>query len=291
MMMETIVLERLTRVAPFGVRFWDPVLNHAITDGLSVTAYPFDNSARRSALTPNRSGVHVLHHAPGLEAFTFGAGDEPFWENLPPVRRFVIEVTDTQRRFHPAAFIAALPIRGLFGWDDPSTSPRSTFQPLVPLYSALSRSVPQGMAVMRTELWDARNDGPAAWAVVETQIERQGPLRAVADERGRVAAIFPYPEPVLGSVASPLRSPPGDGSRPLTEQTWPVQFRVFYSPRIPASRFLPLDDVLSQAPATVLASLSPPLPLPELRLAFGKELIVKSQLRSELLVIPAGSPV
>jgi hypothetical protein len=49
--------------------------------------------------------------------------------------------------------------------------------------------------------------------------------------------------------------------------------------------------VLSQAPATVLFSLSPPLPLPEFRLAFGKELIVKSQLRSELLVIPAESPV
>jgi hypothetical protein len=57
-----------------------------------------------SAAVPNRSGVYVLHQAPGLEAFAFGAGDDVFWDNLLALRPFIIEVSDLQRRFQPLAF-------------------------------------------------------------------------------------------------------------------------------------------------------------------------------------------
>ena len=286
-----IVLERLTCVALFGVRFWDAVSTRTVSDDLSVSASLPNNSTRRFALTPNRSGVYVLHHAPGLEAFEYGAGDEAFWENLPPLRPFVIEVNDLQRRFHPMAFTVKLPNRGIFGWEALSASPRASVLPAVPLYSTPTRTVPGGMAVVRADLWDARENSPAAWAVVEVQSESQAPICALADENGRVAVIFPYPEPLPGSMSSPPGSPLAGGPRQLTDQTWPIHLRVFYSPHIPTPRIPSLEDVLNQAPATLLATLSPPVPLSEVRLAFSQELIVKSQFRSELLVIPAGSPL
>jgi hypothetical protein len=286
-----VVLERLTRVAPFGVHFWDAVSNRTVSDDLSVSACLPDNSSRQFALTPNRSGVYVLHHAPGLETFERAAGDEVFWQNLPPPRPFVIEVSDLQRRFLPMAFTVALPIRGIVGWQDANASPRGAMQPGLPLYSAPTRAVPGGMAVVRADLWDVQNDRPAAWAMVETQSEEQPPMRAMADEKGRVAVIFPYPEPLPGSLSSPLGSPPGGGPKLLTEQTWSLRLRVFYSPRTPIAGVPALEDVLNQAPATAVDVVSPPVPLLEVRLAFGKELIVKSQSRSELLVIPAGSPL
>ncbi|HXG21995.1 MAG TPA: hypothetical protein VNN62_23320 [Methylomirabilota bacterium] len=291
MMTLPLIIERLTRVAPFGVRFWDAVSHRFVSDDLFVTAYLPNHPARRYSATPNRSGVYVLHHVPGLETFEYGAGDDAFWANLPPPRLFVVEVNDLQRRFHPMAFTAALPSRGIFGGEDPAASPRTAVQSAVPLYSAPARTVPGGMAVVRAHLWDGLDDSPAAWALVEAQSEGQTPIRAVADEQGRVAVFFPYPEPPPRSLASPLGSPPGGEPRLLAEQTWPLRLRVFYSPRKPPPPVPLLEDVLHQTPATPLSSLSPLAPLPEVRLAFGQELIVKSQFRSELLVIPLGSPL
>jgi hypothetical protein len=288
---DALVIERLTRVAPFGVRFYDTVSNRMVSNDLSVTAYLPHDPSRRCSATPNRSGVYVLHHAPGLESFAFGAGDDAFWQNLPPRRSFVIEVSDLQRRFLPMAFTVALPARGIFQWQEPGMSPVAPPQAAVPLYSAPTRAVPDGMAVIRADLWDGRDDGPASWAVIETQSDGQAAIRAVADGRGRVAVIFPYPEPLPGSVSSPPGAPPGGGPRLFMEETWPVRLRVFYSPRKPAAQVPALEEVLNQTPATILNALSPPVALPELRVAFGKELIVKSQFRSELLVIPAGSPL
>ena len=286
-----IVLERLTRVAPFGVRFWDAVTNRVVSDDLSVTAYLPGDPSRRFAAMPNRSGVYVLHHAPGLSAFTFGVGDEAFWSNQSPPRSFVIEVNDVQGRFQPMAFTAALPRQGIFAWEEPHTSPPRSVQPAVPLYSAPTRTVPGGMAVVRADLWDAANDRPAAWAIVEAWSESQVLTHAMADAQGRVAMIFPYPEAQSGSLSSPLGSPLGGGPRLLSDQTWPLRFGVFYSPRTPTPRAPFLEEVSQQAPVTLLETLSPPTPLPEIHLTFGKELIMKSQFRSELLVLPMGSPL
>jgi hypothetical protein len=291
MTMPPLIIERLTRVAPFGVRFWDAVSHRFVSEDLFVTAYLPNHPARRYPATPNRSGVYVLHHVPGLATFEYGAGDDAFWANLPPPRPFVVEVNDLQRRFHPIAFTAALPSRGIFRWEDSAASPRAAVQPAVPLFSAPARTVPGGMAVVRAHLWDAVDDSPAAWAMVEVQSEGQAPIRAVADEQGRVAVIFPYPEPPSRSLTSPLGSPLGSEPRLLMEQIWSLRLQVFYSPRKPPPPVPLLEDVLHQAPATPLSSLSPLAPLPEVRLVFGQELIVKSQFRSGLLVIPAGSPL
>src|SRR2546428_6671092 len=94
-------LERLSILAPLGIRFWDAVTNSIIADGLRVTAYPLSNPARRVQGFPNRSGVYVLQNLPGMRDIEHGAGDAEFWTNLPPRRPFVVEVVDNSRRFQP----------------------------------------------------------------------------------------------------------------------------------------------------------------------------------------------
>ncbi|HEY3301942.1 MAG TPA: hypothetical protein VGL70_00250 [Candidatus Binatia bacterium] len=286
------VLERISLVAPLGVRFWDGVSGHAVSEGLTVRAHPKGNPARSIFGFPNRSGTYVLTHVPGLSDIEQCAGDKDFWENPPPkLRPFVVEVTDNEGRFQPFAFTANLPVRGLFAWEErPMGSPLAPVARGVPLFSAPARSAPGGMAVIRADLWDLRADQPAPWALLEARMAGQPPVRGLADRQGRVALIFPYPEPLHSSVTSPPGSPPGSERRPLFEQTWPIQLHAFYSPGRPSPRIPQLDHVLNQAPATVVSSPSPPIPLTEVSLQFGKELIVKSQSKSALLIIPAGSP-
>ena len=71
-------------VAPLGVRFRDVVTDTLVGDGLSVTVYPAAAPARRVTAQANRSGVYVVHHAPGLRAFEQGAGDSAFWADAAP---------------------------------------------------------------------------------------------------------------------------------------------------------------------------------------------------------------
>jgi hypothetical protein len=76
------IIERLTRVAPLGLRFFDAVTQQVV-GGLAVTAWPAATPAQQMPLFANPSGVHVLQHAPGLRDFENGAGDEAFWANIP----------------------------------------------------------------------------------------------------------------------------------------------------------------------------------------------------------------
>ena len=70
-----VVLDRLTIVAPLGVRFQDAITGEVIADGLTVSAYPLKQPNARRSLFPNRRGVFVLRHAPGLRDVENGAGD------------------------------------------------------------------------------------------------------------------------------------------------------------------------------------------------------------------------
>jgi len=89
-----VVLDRLTSVAPLGLRFHDANTGDAIGDGLNISAYPLGQPNAARSLFPNRRGVFVLHHAPGLRTVENGAGDDDYWNNLPPKKDFVIEVRD-----------------------------------------------------------------------------------------------------------------------------------------------------------------------------------------------------
>ncbi|HEV2801590.1 MAG TPA: hypothetical protein VGW12_13885 [Pyrinomonadaceae bacterium] len=302
------VLEHFTLVAPLGLRFHDAATGELVGDGLNVTVYPIKNTLQRVEARANRSGTYVLHHAPGLREFERGAGDEEFWNNLPPTQTFVVEVIDQERRFQPFSFEAELPApRGLFNWLSPvEPSPPAGARSL-PLYSAPARKVSSGMAVVRADLWDAQASAPAAWAVVEARLNNQLQARGMSDERGRLALIFPYPKPTDAPLSSPVASPPVNKNVPLLEQTWELALTAGYAPEDLATAAKPpvipdlrtTLDQLNAPPARLWADLAGQDELLSVTLKYGQELILKSQdstnvsppaPQSVLFITPAGSP-
>ena len=164
----------------------------------------------------------------------------------------------------------------------------------LPLFSAPTRSGAGGLATLRASLWDPRADAPASWALLEARIDGQPTVRGLADEAGRVALVFPYPEP----AALAEQSPP---STPFTKQEWPVQLFASYVPQRPVPTLPSLPDALSQPRAKLWADSALTLPLSQATLRSGQELVVRSvdtspeaptggKPLSVLLITPAGSP-
>ena len=283
-----ITLDRLTTVAPLGLRFHDATTGALVDNGLTIWAYPVGRPTAKQPAIVNRKGVYVLHHGYGLRERENGDGSRSYWDNpVPPNKDFVIEVTDLQRRFQPFQFTASLPNEGIFKWLDSPLSTRTT----VPLFPAPTQSVSSGMAVVRADLWDASIDAPAAWAVIEAYTANKFLGRGVADDRGSIAVIFSFPTPLSFAPASPLGSPLGSPpiatSPPLTEQVWPLELRAFYTPERPVASppdFIeevgpPLPDLrftLSQPAATLWAD-ADQTEILETNLRFGRELILKSR--------------
>jgi len=294
------IIERLTLVAPLGIRFWDEITNGIVSDGLFVTTYPPGHPERQVQAFINSSGVYVLRNLPGLHAIESGTGDANFWSNSPPRSPFVIEVQDQYWRFQPFLLMAEVPMQGLFTWEcgglkSPIGSPPSAAPTMVPLYSSATRQVPAGMAVVRADLWDQEVDAPAAWAVVRVLISDQPVAVGIADAQGRIAVIFPYPEPT-DFVFDPGASPPlATAGLPLTQHEWIVQLQAAYLSLYPV---LPVPDLcatLGQPVATLWADTAQSQILTAVTLRFGQELVVRSydsSTRTHLSVLyitPVGS--
>jgi len=276
-----VVIERLSKVAPLGVRFWDAITHKSIGDGLLVTAYRPLQPDRRSALTLNRANVFVLQNIPGLRDVEFGAGDQAYWDDLPTPQNFVIDVFDTTNRFQPFTFTSGVPTRDLFELICGSPPEQAG----VPLFSAPTRSVPGGYGVIRAELrdesqFDSRTQeyAPASWAMLEAWYDGQRVGRGLADQQGRIVVFFSYPEP----INPPISSPPTPRTA-LTAQQWPIELRVFYA-ALPAAQSPDLCAALTQSPATLLSALSPPTPLTIVNVAYGVDAIAKTVGRSDLLI-------
>jgi hypothetical protein len=277
-------LDRLTWVAPLGLRFWDPLTEHIVNEGLRVSAVPQVNGVYPGLpmeAQAGPSGVYVFHHLPGLRAAESGRGDAAYWSSPPLRRSFTVSVSDARDRFLPMQFTVQAPVKEIFGWDTlsvPAISPWPR-QPagVVPLFSMPQRPVSRGSAVLRASLILA-DDSPAPWALLEAYCQGELVARGLADDRGQAALFFAYPP--LGDD-SPIQQ-----RHPLRQQTWPIELRVFFLQAAPTTNGVPdLDVILSQAECTPLASLSPPVDLSVQTLRFGSDLIVHSLSCSELWII------
>jgi hypothetical protein len=317
-----VVVDRLTRVAPLGLRFFDRASGRYVSD-LLVSArqnrpagVPSTHD-RPLPLHANASGVFVLHGGvPSVRAFEVGRAsaqpDADFWADWPAPTAYTLSVADPAGRFLPFSLVVSVPSRGLYQWlgelDSPAELPVG--QPLgdVALFSAPSRPAPEGMAVVRAELYDPLADRPAAWALLE--VRHRGRLlgRGLADERGQVAAFVPYPTPVGFQPGSPpgVLSPPDVGAP--GEPTWTVTIRVGYPLGRPTSPGEPPDLAaviaqLQRPPANLWADVALTRPFGEATLGFGQDLVLRRPTTSppessgaapvapsRLLVTPAASP-
>jgi hypothetical protein len=308
---ELVVLERVTRFAPFGVWFWDAATQTPVRTGLDVVHRP-GPAALAIRAVQNRSGVYVLSGLPGLGAVERGRGDDG---SPPAAGRYRIEATDPDGRFLPTAFDADLPAptRGLFdpgcglggsaSWPavpgPPPGSPPAPAVPRVPLFSAPSRPVPAGMAVLRAQLELGRSSPPgpddrvaASWALLEVIFEGRPLGVGAADGNGLATVVFPWPEPPALQL-----SPPAPGTARLSEQTWTLGIGAYvgggssraHTPIADPTGIPDLCALLDQTPATLLADDSG-TPLSTVQLRYGRELVVRTSPLSSLLLVPSGSP-
>lgn len=256
MSLATRPLEVLARHAAIGVRFWDAARSTSLIDGLQVEVFARSTPRVRKPMRPNPSGVYVGHAVPGLRDFEFADADPPqLWAAAEAALRACrIEVRDPFGRFLPLAFDVNLPVQGLLTWNAPWFSPP---QPIVlpgtpgsppqlmlqriPLFSAPSRGVPDAQAAVYAQMRGTSSGVPAAWALLGVTIEGQRCGLGLADAQGRVAVIFPYPEPARRALASPPEA--------RNDFSWPVELEVFWSqdsPPAPVPAIPDLSDVLAQ---------------------------------------------
>jgi hypothetical protein len=265
-----VIAETLTVVTPLGLRFHDAASGRIVGDGLRVT---HTHRGRTRTAISNRAGVWVLPDLPGLREAQAGAGDDAYWAATAPIS-FELAVADTHGRYLPLTVIAEAPFRGVFvpGCGSPLIYPTD-----LPLFPAPTCPAAAGWGAVRAELREP-SGRPAAWALLEVTPEGAATARGMADAGGRVLVPVPYPRPTA-STGSPLR-----GLRlALAREHWPLHVTCRYG-RLPADRSPELCRALDQPPATL--DLSPPSP----ELEYGRELILRTPNRAEVLVV-AASPL
>lgn len=302
------MVEELEVFCPLGLRFWDPVLDRPIQDGLAVRAWPLELGGPRVEAFRSLSGVYAFQGLPGLRPVERPAPDDPDGSPAsPPVARsFVVEVVDSKRRFLPAAFEVELPLpyRGVFlaggpgqgSPESPAVAPPGFF-----LFPGPVRNRPPGVAAVRGEISSALDGAPAAHALVRVDLPDGDSHWSMTDREGRFAVLFPYPPlteelPPLGGSPPAVVSPP---VAPIDERTWEIAVTVAWEP----SHLTPLPGtdqpehrtVLTQATAEVLTA-PPGSPLPPSEpswtgvLGYGGEVIVTTAGSSRLWIVPGGSP-
>lgn len=280
---DVVALERVTRVTPFGARFWDAATRRFIADRLRLRAWRgADTSTRATEGFPNPSGVMLLAGLPGLRELENGAGDDAYWAAAPvsPPHRYRVEFSDRAGRFLPYTFDAHLPWHGLY----PAPYPDIVSPALLdafPLFSAPARPVPPALAAVRAQLRRSDDGRPAAWALVETFWNGTLLCTGLADREGRVSLYFAYPEPV------PKHLQRVSPSQPYPEASWTLTMQVRHTPY--AQDVTPpaverLERILAQEPRALLDSLMPAANFTDRTLELGVELVVRSDPSSYLYV-------
>lgn len=274
-------MERLTRTAPFGVCFWDVAARTSLVDGLLVEVFPRANPDARRIAKANPSAVYVAHDLPGLADFArSNAEPDELWAT--PASAYRVEVRDPYGRFLPIAFDAALPMRGLFTWlapwfsppvpialaTDEGSPPRPTI-PHVPLFSAPSRAATDA-AVVYAQLQEEATGAPGAWYLLETRVDGDPRGLGMADAEGRVAVMFPYPEPPRRLISPPVMR---------EDFSWELELVAYgatTSPPTPAPAIADLAQVLAALDSRRDVIVPIDSPAAPLRLAYRQPLTVRS---------------
>ena len=296
---EGVPRDQLRIVTPLGIRFRDVAIDEPITHGLVVMskAKPFEGGPTQ--VRPNLSGVLGFHSLPLLHDVEYPS---PFAGPLPSPPSsfpFVVMASDRLGRFLPVVFGIDLPLNALPSPPvldiDPDPAPLLDAY----LFTAPTRPVTCGFAAIRADLWDRETRAGAAHALVRVTVgDRE--MRGVADERGRLLILLPYP--LLERLR--LGSPPGTGQHPPYEHSWPVSLAAFYRPDLarpfgdeevlptPWTRLPGLKGILeSQDPAWIWpAPAGPPVMTWTGTLTYDHELVVRTQTVSELWISRGASP-
>ncbi|HEX7027739.1 MAG TPA: hypothetical protein VF268_10900 [Gammaproteobacteria bacterium] len=287
------VQESFSRFTPLGIRFWDPVSDCQIIDGLRVTARAVIGSRKKVSSVKTRGNIYTLSNLPGLHQVETGAIPLEEAMSLDDKRQYVIEIKDSLNRYLDVAFMTALPLpyRGLFlsdGGGSPAANPPKGFY----LYSSVKRRLAGNYAQVRGELRDQSTGEPAAHALVKVLTDSGETWFGLADADGQFVLAFPFPDLSVGFGGSPATT-----HVPLHEQSWNVGLEVAYSPETLeslAETDIPnYTSILNQSTADIFPSdpevSSSPVTQLSLLLEFNKTTVARTDGQSYLLVSPSVS--
>ena len=282
------IIDRVIRPAPIGLRFRDVATGLPVIAGLTVTVTSLRNPLRTKRLDVNRSAVWYAHRFPGFPDHDLA--DPANWAALAQPCR--IAVDDVLGRYLPLRIDMDLPVRGLANWPGWATVPQALLAPLIdgaaesppdmtvcrdalPLFSAPERSNPAPLAEIRCQL--RRTDGSPASGALMT-VSHSGTVRALgqADDDGRIALFFPYPERPRASLAT---SPPA-----ITDFRWALDIRAYAAPLPATPTFADIIDQLNHPRDLFASTASPPELLPPQLLSFGRPLTVRTTGSSVLMM-------
>ena len=214
-------IEQQRMISLLGIRFWDLVQDLQVgDDDLAVTAWPENGSRKpvRAFRTP--SDNYAFHDLPGLHRFEYPRPIDP--GQVQCGERFIIKATDGRGRFLPVLFAVEIPApKGVFldrKLELDSAGPPALISPPGFLFSAPTRPVPPGIAIIRAQLKEYSTGYDAAYAVMEVEIKGKQ-WCGISDNRGSIAILFPYPE-------QESQSPPHSTIIPLYSQKWKATIRV-----------------------------------------------------------------
>lgn len=254
-----------------GIRFWDPILDKQVIDDLVVTARLEKKMSPVITSFRTASGIYAFQGLPGLHDMEYPVQGET---NIINRKSFIIEVRDRRKQFLTTVFKVNLPLpyEGIY----PNTAYNSPLEESLPgfyLFSAPTRSSSPGLAVVRGQLIESVTENPAAYAVLEVQVKDRT-WYGVADERGCIAVLFPYPA-INGMF---LASPPVS----IYQQNWEIVIRVRYDPEVLifpyGSDFPELRSIWSQSSGIIIPSEgNPPVAEFSYNLFFGQEVILQTE--------------
>lgn len=253
------VQERFSRFTPLGIRFWDPVADCQIVDGLHVTARAAAGianvgSARKFRSIKTRGSVYSFSNLPGLYDVEIGIVSPEEAITNGDQRQFVIEINDRLNRYLDVAFTVALPLpyRGLF-LSDGSGSPVENSPKGFYLYSSASRRLAGQYAQVRGQLRDQLTGQPAAHALVRVITENGESWFGIADTEGQFTVAMPFPDLSAGFGGSPATA-----QVPLHEQSWNIDLEIGYSPTtlelLPGTDIPNYTSILNQTTANIFPS-------------------------------------
>lgn len=192
-----------TRIALLALRFWDPVLQSPVSDGLTVTARPLARDGPVLRASAADGGLYLFQRPRGAAQ---------------PPETYRIEVWDHQGRYLPVSLALPLPYPepGLF----PPAAPSGPSPPGLTLFAAPTRSGEPGFLALRAQLWNTAAGAPAAHAMLEVT-EGARLWHGLADHRGSVAVLLPWPVRREGDASFPItlrvRSPATPSEGPVPE--------------------------------------------------------------------------
>lgn len=242
--------DRIVRPALLGVLFHDAIDGRTVKgDELVVEAIDAWRPEQPWRLNSGRSGVYGLHGLRGVPTlFDRSTSPDDLVDSPALADRLTLRVRDLAGRYVSTSLQPDWPTGDILR---------------VPMYSAVTRPVPLGLASMKVDLRRrSNNDLPACWAWLTLRLGASVLAEGPADAQGRAHLVFPLPRPREGL-------PHGSPATAEALLDWTVTLQAtWHRDRCPDE--LPYWAALRTQPdAPLLQALGPDVPLTPLSLQAG----------------------